>query len=148
MHRSLLPILAALSVALAFAAAVAPTSARAAWCWPGCSSYGYLGPGTSSYNGCWYSSGEVCSGWNTWVVNGIDKACSPICVWPGYTQARVLWGFENTERIRGVYTDYSTIDYISPSAVGMGGYLRAQASWAPYSDSRTSYSSWIHVGAV
>jgi hypothetical protein len=147
MHRHALPVLAIVVGALALAM-VAPGSARAAWCWPSCSTSGYLGPGTSTYNGCWYSSGEVCSGWNNWTSNGISKACYPICEWPGYTQARVLYGFENADRIRGVYTDYAKTDYVFPSALGMGGYLRAQASWVPYSDGRTSYASWIHVGAV
>lgn len=149
MHRRLLPILAALAVVVAATVAALPSAAHAAsWCWPGCSSYGYLGPGTSTYNGCWSPSGEVCSGWNTWTANGIDKGCSPICVWPGYTQARVLYGFENADRIRGFYTDYAKSDYVFPYQLGMGGYLRAQVSWAPYSDSRTSYASWIHVAAI
>jgi hypothetical protein len=148
MHKHAIPILAAVTVALAIAVAAAPSSAHAAWCWPSCSTYGYLGPGTSTYNGCWYSSGEVCSGWNTWSSNGIAKGCYPKCDWPGYTQARVLYGFENTQRIRGFYEDFAVTRYVYPYQLGMGGYLRAQASWAPYSDSRISYTSWIHVGAV
>jgi hypothetical protein len=147
MFRRVIPVIAVVAIALA-AAVAAPGSAKAAWCWPSCTTFGFLGPGTSTYNGCWNSSGEVCSGWNTWTSTGINKACYPMCIWPGYTQARVLYGFENTERIRGVYTDYAKTDYVYPFELGMGGYLRGQASWVPYSDSRTSYASWIHVGAL
>ena len=136
-----------LFVALAVCAARAP-AAHAAWCWPSCSTYGYLGPGTSTYNGCWRSSGEVCSGWNYWTSNGIAKACYPICGYDNYTQARVLYGFENTAAIRGFYTDRAITDYVYPFQLSMGGYLRAQTSWAAYSDGRSSYTSWIHVGAV
>ena len=149
MHKHLIPILAAMTVALAISVAAAvPSSASAAWCWPTCSTSGLLGPGTSTYNGCWNSSGEVCSGWNTWSANGINKGCYPICDYYGYTQARVLYGFENTERIRGFYTDRALTTYVYPYQLWMGGYLRAQVSWAQYTDGRTSYTSWIHVGAV
>jgi hypothetical protein len=146
MHRHLLLGAAAAAVALAIAAA-APSSARAAWCWPDCSGFAWLGPGTSTYNGCWYATGEVCSGWNTWSANGINKACAPICN-DGWTGARVLYGFENSERIRGFYTFYSGARYIYAYQVGMCCYLRAQASWATYTDGSPSYSSWIHIGAV
>jgi hypothetical protein len=148
MHKHAILILATVTVALTVAIAAAPSTAGAAWCWPTCSTYGLLGPGTSTYNGCWYSSGEVCSGWNTWTANGIAKGCYPSCDAFRYTHARVLYGFENTERIRGVYEDYATTKYLYPYNLYMGGYLRAQVSWAPYSDGTVSYTSWIHVGAV
>jgi hypothetical protein len=146
MRTHILLIVLASTVALAFGAAN-PRSAAAAWCWPDCSSFGWLGPGTSTYNGCWYASGEVCSGWNTWSANGINKACAPICS-NDWTGARVLYGFENNERIRGFYTLYAGVRYVYPYQLGMCCYLRAQASWATYSDGSPSYSSWIHVGAV
>jgi hypothetical protein len=147
MNKWAIPILAFAVLALAIAAAAAPGAARAAWCWPDCSSYGYLGPGTSTYNGCWYSSGEVCSGWNTWSANGIDKACTPVCI-DGWTNARVLYGFENGQRIRGFYTAYAGARYVYPYQLSMGGYLRAQATWAGTVDGQSTYPSWIHVGAV
>jgi hypothetical protein len=147
MHKHATLILTVVTLALALAAAAAPGSARAAWCWPDCSSYGYLGPGTSTYNGCWYWSGEVCSGWNTWSANGISKACTPICI-DGWTNGRVLYGFENFERIRGFYTAYAGARYVYPYQLGMGGYLRAQVTWAGTIDGQSTYASWIHVGAV
>jgi hypothetical protein len=147
-QRNLLLLLAAFIVTISASVAAVPNSASAAWCWPSCSTFGYLGPGTSNYNGCWKSSGEVCSGWNTWTSNGINKACYPICSIGNYTHARVHYGFENAERIRGFYTDVAQTVYAYPFQLGMGGYLRAQVSWAPYDDSRISYTSWLHAGAV
>ena len=146
MKTHLLTLVATATLAAIFAAAT-PSAADAAWCWPSCDTFGYLGPGTSTYNGCWYATGEVCSGWNTWSANGINKACAPICS-DGWTGARVLYGFENGDRIRGFYTLYAGVRYIYPYQVGMCCYLRAQVSWAPYSDGSPTYASWIHVGAV
>jgi hypothetical protein len=149
MRKSIVSLFVAALVATAVAAAAAPSTSRAAWCWPGCSSFGYLGPSTSTSNGCWYATGEVCSGWNFWSSTGINKQCYPRCDGNGWTQARVLYGFENAQRIRGWYTDYAVTTYIFPSHVSMGGYLRAQVSWFPYLDpSITSYTSYIHVGAI
>jgi hypothetical protein len=147
MKTRLLIILAAATTIVAISAAATPSAAHAAWCWPSCDSFGYLGPGTSTYNGCWYATGEVCSGWNTWTANGINKACTPICI-GGWTAGRVLYGFENNERIRGFYTAYAGTRYIYPYQVGMCCYLRAQASYATNVDGSSSYPSWIHVGAV
>jgi hypothetical protein len=103
-----------------------PNAARAGWCWPNCYSYGILGPNTSTYNACFYSYGEVCSGWSYWSVNGISKTCYPGCDYWGYTPGSVLYGFENWDRIRGRVLWTPSRHYISPSDVGMGGYLRAQ----------------------
>jgi hypothetical protein len=146
MKTHLITIVATATVALATLAGT-PPAANAAWCWPSCDTFGWLGPGTSTYNGCWYAAGEVCSGWNTWSANGINKACAPVCS-DGWTGARVLYGFENGDRIRGFYTLYAGVRYIYPYQVGMCCYLRAQVSWAPYSDGSPTYASWIHVGAV
>lgn len=149
MKKSLIVLIAAGAIAAALAAALAvPSAAKAAWCWPTCSSSGYLGSGTSTYNGCWKYSGEVCSGWNYWSANGISKSCSPICGYGNYTQARILYGFENGSSIRGWYTDIAETRTVYAYQLGMGGYLRAQASWATYPDGRVSYTSYVHVGAV
>jgi len=119
-----------------------PSHAAAGWCWPSCSSYGILGPGTSTYNGCWYAFGEVCSGWAYWSVNGVAKACYPGCDGWSNTSGQILYGFESWGRIRGRFTTYSGTRYIRPSDVGMGGYLRAQVShW-------TGSSSKINAAAV
>jgi hypothetical protein len=135
-------------VAATFAAAgVRSSVASAAWCWPTCSGYGVLASNTSTNNGCWYWYGEVCSGWNYWTINGIDKACWPVCS-GYYTHALVLYGFENRSTIRGRFTDYTGTYRIRPTDVSMGGYLRAQVNWWPYSDGRTSYSSKLNAGAV
>jgi hypothetical protein len=114
------------AVVVAFAR---PATASAGWCWPSCSSYGFLGQWTSTSNGCFYSSGEVCSGWGYWTTNGVVKTCYPACDWYGNTTGMILYGFENGSRIRGRYTVLSNHFYIQPYLVGMGGYLRAQVAW-------------------
>jgi hypothetical protein len=141
--------LAAIVAAIWFTAAVRTDAARAAWCWPACpsSSYGVLAWDTSTHNGCWYSAGAVCSGWNYWTLNGVDKRCWPICS-GNYTHALILYGFENRSTIRGRFADYASIYHIRPADVSMGGYLRAQVNWWPYTDGRTSYASLVHVEAV
>lgn len=103
-----------------------PSNASAGWCWPTCSSYGFVGPGT--WGDCWYTT-EVCSGWNYWSVNGESKTCYPWCDAFGMTSGQILYGFENWERVRGRFTYYSGTRHILPSDVAMGGYLRAQVSW-------------------
>jgi hypothetical protein len=122
-----------LVLAVAFTAAIValakPGSASAGWCWPNCSAYGYLGPSTSTYNGCWYSSGEVCSSYAYWTLNGIAKTCYPGCDWYYNTTGMVLYGFENWARIRGRLTVKRDTVYITPSALSMGGLLRAQVAW-------------------
>jgi len=122
----------ALAFALIAAAAVTglarPGTASAGWCWPSCSTYGFLGATTSTGNGCWYYS-EVCSGWGYWYVNGVAKTCYPGCDYSGTTAGKILYGFENSDRIRGHFTTIASKRYIQPADVGMGGYLRAQASW-------------------
>lgn len=124
------PTLVALVLALAVAGGRAPR-AEAAWCWPDCSSFGKLGAVTTTFNGCWYSYGEVCSGWNNWLVNGVKKTCYPYCNPFPYTTAQLLFGFENSLRIRGRVTYAADTYRIFPADVGMGGYLRAQVSYWP-----------------
>jgi len=122
-----------LAIAVACVAAVAalgrPATASAGWCWPACSGFGFLGPSTSTNNGCWYSSGEVCSYWAYWTINGIAKTCYPSCDYNLNTTGMVLYGFENRERIRGRLTVKSGTVYVLPSSVSMSGLLRAQVAW-------------------
>jgi hypothetical protein len=139
-------VVAAIVIATSVAAAGRANVAEA-WCWPSCSGYGVLTQTTSTYNGCWYSLGEVCSGWNYWTLNGIDKKCWPVCEYY-YTHALVLYGFENSNTIRGRFTDSASTFWIAPRDVSMGGYLRAQINWWPYSDGRMSYSSLLNAAAV
>jgi len=106
-----------------------PSDAAAGWCWPSCSTYGLLGQSTSTRNGCWYSSGEVCSGWNYWYLNGVVKTCYPSCDAWGNTTGQILYGFENGDRIRGRFTVRVNRFLIQPAELGMGGYLRAQVAW-------------------
>ena len=80
---------------------------------------------TSSNNGCWYSGGEVCSGWSYWSLNGVSKTCYPGCDYWRQTPGQILYGFENFERIRGRFTVSSGTRYIRPAEVSMGGYLRS-----------------------
>jgi hypothetical protein len=111
-------------------ALVRPSSASAGWCWPSCSSYGYLGQWTSTNNGCWFSSGEVCSGWNGWNRIGVAKTCYPGCDWNYNTDGVILYGFENRDRIRGRFTNRAANTlYLEPWQVDMGGSLRAQVTW-------------------
>jgi hypothetical protein len=116
----------ALCSAAAVFALAQPSRASAGWCWPNCSNYALLYPWTSTYNGCWYSSGEVCSGWAYWSLNGAAKTCYPGCDAWRQTSGQILYGFENSERIRGNFTWVPGTWFIHPSDVGMGGYLRAQ----------------------
>lgn len=103
-----------------------PSNASAGWCWPSCSTYGVIGSFTS--NGCWYRT-AVCSGWSYWVMNAEAKTCYPGCDYSGDTPGRILYGFENTDRIRGRFTTLSGRHYIRPADVSMGGYLRSQLTW-------------------
>jgi len=128
MQRVLL-LFAVIGVA-AVAALARPSHASAGWCWPNCSGYGMLGPSTSTYNGCWFSSGEVCSWYAQWFNMGIFKTCYPGCDWNYNTTGVVLYGFENLERIRGRFTVRAASRlYVYPADVGMGGMLRAQVTW-------------------
>jgi hypothetical protein len=140
-------LLVAIAVSAVAVSLVHAQPARAGWCWPDCWHYGLLSPGTSSYNGCWYSGGEVCSGWGYWTLNGIDKQCYPSCSL-GQTTALVLYGFENSQTIRGRFTDYAGIYRVRPLDVSMGGYLRAQVNWWPYFDGRTSHTSLLQAGSI
>jgi hypothetical protein len=119
----------ALVIAAAIVALAQPAKASAGWCWPDCSNYGLLNWSTSTYNGCWYRSGEVCSGWAYWSVNGVSKTCYPGCDGNGNTTGQVLYGFENSQRIRGRFTVAHGRFYISPAGLDMGGYLRAHVTW-------------------
>ena len=65
MKRLVLFSIACACAAAAFAL-VQPAPAAAGWCWPNCSAFGFLGQSTSSNNGCWFSSGEVCSYYGAW----------------------------------------------------------------------------------
>ena len=128
MKRILFLVIACACVA-AVAALARPSKASAGWCWPECSFYGYLSDVTSTHNGCWYPSGEVCSYWAAWQVNGMAKKCYPSCDYYLNTTGMVLYGFENRERIRGRLTVKANVVYIAPSNVGMSGILRAQVAW-------------------
>jgi hypothetical protein len=128
MHR--IAFLLAVVAVAAVAALARPSHASAGWCWPNCSGYGMLGPGTSTYNGCWFSGGEVCSYYNSWLNMGMYKTCYPGCDWAFNTTGVVLYGFENHERIRGRFTTRAISRLtIWPADVGMSGMLRAQVTW-------------------
>lgn len=126
---SRIALLVAVAVGVSVVALAQPSKASAGWCWPNCSSYGLLGQSTSTYNACWYRSGEVCSGWAYWSVNGVAKTCYPGCDGSGNTTGQILYGFESYDKIRGRFTVGTGKFYISPSGLGMGGYLRAQVTW-------------------
>jgi hypothetical protein len=141
MKRLVLFSIACACGAAAFALAK-PAPAAAGWCWPNCSAFGFLGQSTSSSNGCWFSSGEVCSYYGAWFNMGINKTCYPGCDWLGNTRGVLLYGFENHDRIRGYFTDYAETVYAYPKYLGMGGSLRAQVTW--YSGP----ASHLNAGAI
>jgi len=120
-------------IAVACAATVValarPAAASAGWCWPTCSTHGYLGQSTTTNNGCWYSRGEVCSYYGAWFNMGIDKTCYPGCNWNYQTTGVILYGFENHDRIRGRFTVKANTVYVEPWELGMSGALRAQVTW-------------------
>jgi hypothetical protein len=128
MKRIVLCLFATACAALVVALA-RPAPATAGWCWPNCSSYGYLGQWTSTNNGCWFSSGEVCSYYGYWFNVGIAKTCYPGCDWNYNTAGVVLYGFENHDRIRGRFTSKADTVYVRPSEVYMSGAVRAQVTW-------------------
>jgi hypothetical protein len=141
MKRLVLFSIACACAAAAFAL-LQPAPAAAGWCWPNCSAFGFLGQSTSSNNGCWFSSGEVCSYYGAWFNMGINKTCYPGCDWLGNTRGVLLYGFENHDRIRGYFTDKAEIVYAYPQYLGMGGSLRAQVAW--YSGP----ASHLNAGAI
>lgn len=125
-----------------------PGDAAAGWCWPTCSTYGKLGPSTSTRNGCWYGYGEVCSGWSYFSVNSVYKTCYPYCQPDPTTPARILYGFENGVRIRGRLTYDAYLHRIEPRDVGMGGYLRAQVNWWPNEEGYPTDASEVNIAAI
>jgi hypothetical protein len=141
MKRLVLFVLASACAAAAFALA-RPAPASAGWCWPDCSSFGFLSQWTSTNTGCWFSSGEVCSYYGSWWNMGINKTCYPGCDWNYNTRGIVLYGFENHDRIRGYFTGKADTVYAYPQYLGMSGLLRAQVSW--YSGP----ASHLNAGAI
>jgi hypothetical protein len=129
MKRFMLFLIACACVA-AVAALARPTAASASWCWPSCSSYGILNQWTSTYTGCWFSNGEVCSYYNGWFNLGMAKTCYPGCDWNFNTTGVVLYGFENHDRIRGRFSSRGAVTlYVRPVDLSMSGLLRAQVTW-------------------
>jgi hypothetical protein len=141
MKRIVLLFSACACAVLAFALA-RPAPAAAGWCWPNCSSFGFLSQSTSTNNACWFPGGEVCSFYGNWFNMGINKTCYPGCDWNANTTGVVLYGFENHQRIRGVFTGKAWIVYVQPSALGMSNPLRAQVTW--YSGP----ASHLNAGAI
>jgi hypothetical protein len=129
MKRFMLFVIACACVA-AVAALARPAAASASWCWPSCASYGILNQWTSTNTGCWFSSGEVCSYYNSWFNVGMSKTCYPGCDWNFNTTGVVLYGFENHDRIRGRFSSRGAVTlYVRPVDLSMSGLLRAQVTW-------------------
>lgn len=122
---AILTLLCVMVVASAAALAI-PEKASANWCWqkPEPCSFGYLSFNTTNTNGCWYSAGEVCSGWAYWYEQDFYRNYAPIYI------AKTLYGYENSAHIRGLWsTGNCSPCIVLPSDVGLGGYLKAQDSW-------------------
>jgi hypothetical protein len=100
------------SAALAFATA----ASAAYWSW----GFNYLGNVTSSGDCLWADPfGQVCSGWNYWDDNGLDDRGG----------GAVSHGFINNNQASYYTRCCAGFWMITPSDVGMGGYLKSYASW-------------------
>jgi hypothetical protein len=107
----------ALAAVFACVALSAPAAASAGyWSW----GFNYLGNSTSSGD-ClfWAQLGQVCSGWNYWYDNALDKRGGGI----------VTHGFLSSDKSAAVVRCCSGWWLIYPSTVGMGGYLKSYASY-------------------
>jgi hypothetical protein len=118
----------------AFASVVAmafPTSAAAGeWFY-----YNYVGPGENNGVCIWYTSLGACSGWNYWF-------CIKTHVDSGGT---VLIGYENTDRIRGVYRSAGGTAQVFPSDVGIGRLPDGSGHLVVWSPRLRQYSRG-HIG--
>jgi hypothetical protein len=103
----------------AFAALVLAVPAGAGhWYWSG-----FLFPGSSNRDGncIWYPSRSSCSGGNYWRFH---QGAQDDQGW----YVKVLVGFENQQRIRGVWVRQGESVVLNPSDVGMCCYLKAVAT--------------------
>lgn len=98
---------------------IAPVSAAATWSW----GFNYLGNSSSNGN-CLAPAvavpGAVCSGWNYWNSNYMDKRGGGY-VYLGWQKDAYTSGFIG---VSGV-TQVATV----PSTVGLGGYLKSAAEY-------------------
>lgn len=123
-----------LIVILALAALVFAAPAHAGY-WQ----YGpaWLGRGHDDANCVWYRGQAACSGWNYWYRNQYSKQTTNCCF-------TYLHGFENNGTIRGFWIyDYVSYEDMSPSSVGMGGYLIAHITW--WSGNAVTVLSWANA---
>jgi hypothetical protein len=112
----------ATSVAAA-AAFAAPPKAGAAWVW----GFNYLGPYTSTGNGCYYATAEVCSGWNTW-FESYDTKNSGGTVQIGFDDGGGVRGFQQSGT--GSITVYaSDVGWSGHYMRGMGRYISGSSSY-------------------
>ena len=109
---------------LSLALAAAPV-AGAYW-----ENYGWVPNG---YDGrcVWYPTSARCSGWNKWqFIEGIVYSGGPVLV-----------GFENWQRIRGIYAYAGDRRTLDPYAVGMCCYLIAHGT-------NTAVPAWAELWAA
>ena len=108
-------VLAALAVLAAVVAVafVAPAAAKGGtFRWPA-SGTATFAPNTSNGGPCWNGLGEVCSGWNYWVSDDINKSSGgTVCL--GF-QNSTTWHCNNWSGTISISED--------PKILGMGGYL-------------------------
>lgn len=106
-----------LLVLLAASVLAAPAWA-AQWEWRG-----GLYPGSGGRDGTcvWYPNRSSCSGWNNWNVHVGGQDDNGWFV-------RVLVGFENNQRIRGVWVHQGEARTVRPVDLGMCCYLKAVAT--------------------
>jgi hypothetical protein len=107
-----------LAVALVAAMVVAAPAWAGQWSWSG-----MLYPGSGGRDGTciWYPSRSSCSGWNYW---DFHLGAQDNNGW----YVKVLVGFENNQRIRGVWLRQGESVIVEPRHLGMCCYLKAVAT--------------------
>jgi hypothetical protein len=121
-----------LATAVALCALALPSTANAThqWYWTG-----NLGPGDYDPNCWWYYGQAVCSGWNYWHTVTLQR---------GPQNGAILLGFENQQRIRGVFEGPDVVeDTVTEGEVGICCYLIAHATW--WNGLAVDITVWSHT---
>lgn len=125
-----LPVLAVVAAAAAVAF-VAPAAAHGGtFRWPS-SGTATLGPNTSNGGPCWNGLGEVCSGWNYWASDTMNKSSG----------GTLCMGFQNSTTWHCNNFSGSVFISVTPSLVGMGGYLVASDTYVSGASSVLYFSA-------
>jgi hypothetical protein len=91
------------------------------WYYRADGSFGWLGPGHYDASCVWYYGQASCSGWNYWSIVSINR---------DEQNGTILLGFENHERIRGVYVaEDQASRLVTPGELSMPRYSIAHGTW-------------------